>query len=189
LRVGVMEVDIDHLNQHIEAVLNKTFAYNIPVVGLTYEFPMRFNGTGSFDDNIDLDYFIPQDLMQSNTQEAVLSGLSVGFGIGRDVFPGNRRFDLIVSSGFQAGLLRMRFANNLSNTPDDISSKYFLSPQLTVFPKLILGYVVVGLRAGYHIDVLSGEWTSSKYSADYGKSHMTGYTVEAVIGIQLGIYR
>ena len=184
-----MDVDIDKLNAHYQAAFNQVYSYNPLTIGLTYEYPIRIRKGGSYDSNVDLTYLVPQDLKVGNLEEAVFQGFSFGLGIGRDVFPGNRHFDMIVSSGFQTGFLRVRYTDYTKFGVDDIARKPFFAPQLTIYPKLILGYLVVGLRASYRYDFLNGSWGTTPIAQSYGVGYATGYTLEGVIGVQLGIYR
>ena len=188
-RIGLMSTDLTRLNDGVYANLGQKFNYNIPFAGLTYNFPLRIRKVGSFDINLDYQYLLHQDLKVSNLREAELWGFGAGIGVGRDIFPTDKRFDLILSAGFQFGRLRYRFSNYTVLRPDDISSKPFFAPQLSLFPRFVFGYLVIGARGSYHLDLLDTKWSGEATSSSVGAASATGWTIEAVIGIQLGIYR
>jgi hypothetical protein len=191
LRIGLMSTDLTRLNDGVYANMNhQAFDYNIPFAGISYYFPWKIRKVGSFDINIDYNYLLHQDLKVSNLQEAELWGFASGIGIGRDIFPSNKQFDLILSAGFQFGRLRYRYSNYLSlGNHDDVSSKNFFAPQLSLYPRWIFGYVIVGIRGSYHLDLLDQTWTGTASSASVGAASASGWSIEGVIGIQLGIYR
>ena len=57
---------------------------------------------------------------------------------------------------------------------------------MQIYPKYIFNYLVIGLRGSYRIDMIAPDWAGS--SAPFGAASATGWTVEGVIGVQLGIY-
>jgi hypothetical protein len=190
-RVGLMSTDLTRLNDGVYANMDhQKFNFNIPFAGISYYFPLRIRKVGSFDVNIDYNYLLHQDLKVSNLQEAELWGFATGIGVGRDIFPTNRQFDLILSAGFQFGRLRYRYSNYVTlGNHDDVSSKNFFAPQLSLYPRWVFGYLVIGVRGSYHLDVLDQTWTGTSTSATVGAASATGWSIEGAIGIQLGIYR
>ncbi|HEV7229930.1 MAG TPA: hypothetical protein VGO45_01300 [Bacteroidia bacterium] len=191
-RFGLLSTDLMLFNQNIQAEFGRSFNYNIPFGGISYYFPVKIRKIGSFDVNVDYSYFLHQDLKNTNLQEGELWGFAAGFGVGRDVFPSNKHFDLIISSGIQFGRLRYRFSNYATyagSGTNDINTKNFLCPQLTIYPRWVRGYLVIGFRASYKLDLLANTWEGTPISAQLGTSSATGWTAEAVIGMQLGIYR
>jgi hypothetical protein len=191
-RFGLLSTDLMLFNQNIKGEFGRSFNYNIPFGGISYYFPVKIRKIGSFDVNVDYSYFLHQDLKNTNLQEGELWGFAAGFGVGRDVFPSNKHFDLIISSGIQFGRLRYRFSNYSAyggSGANDINDKKFLCPQLTLYPRWVKGYVVFGFRASYKLDLLANVWEGTPSSAQLGTSSATGWTAEIVIGMQLGIYR
>jgi hypothetical protein len=181
-----MSCDFTKLNQC--AIVGSIGQFNsVPVFGgLTYEFPWRVKKVATFTFNIDYNYLLGQDLKYSNLQEVTLNGFSFGGGIGKDLLPGYRWIDLIISVGFEAGRFKAIYSDYGHTSIDQISTKQFICPKVQIYPKYIFNYLVIGLRGSYRIDMIAPDWAGS--SAPFGAASATGWTVEGVIGVQLGIY-
>jgi hypothetical protein len=187
-RVGLMSCDLTKLNQGA-IIANLGQFSDIPLFGgLTYEFPWRIRKVATFAVNVDFNYLYPQDLKYSNLQEASLNGFSGSVGIGKDLLPGYRWIDLIIGIGLEFGRLRVNYSDYGHSIPDQISTKPFLCPKIQIYPKYIFDYFVIGLRGSYRLDLLGSDWTGQSGVSNLGAASATGWTVEAVIGVQLGIY-
>ncbi len=188
-RIGVMSCDFTKLNQG--ALVSNMGQFNDKPLfgGLTYEFPWRIKKVAKFNVNLDYNYFLPQDLKYLNLQEISMNGFSAGAGIGMDALPGYRWVDLIFSIGFQGGRFKTNYSNYGHSIPDQISTKNFMCPQIQVYPKFIFSYLVVGMRASYRVDLLDPAWAGSTGASSLGPISASGWTLEAVVGVQLGIYR
>jgi hypothetical protein len=189
LRFGLLSTDLSTMNQSMDAATGKEFKYNLLAAGLSGNFPLHIRGVGAFDCNVDLNYMIPQTIALPGNISTKLLGFGAGFGAGMDLFPHNTNFDLMICGGFQGGMLRLRTIAQGVTTPDPLYSKPYFAPQLTVYPRFNLGAVFVGVKASYHIDVLSGNWNASSSTAlpnPPWASKVTGYSIEAVFGFVLG---
>jgi hypothetical protein len=178
-RLGVMSCDIQRLNDAMQATYGKQFGYNLPMVGISYYRPLPIAGN-SFDFNIDGSYLIPQKL-SNGAYSTSLSGFSAAVGLGKDLFTHNKQFDLILSVGFQGGLLMLKSVSNSTET----NSKYFFAPQLTLFPKWNLGSFSIGVRGSYHFDALNGAWSGTN-GGYVPVCYATGYSIELALGLIFG---
>ena len=185
-RIGVMSCDFTKLNQSAIVGSIGQFSSTPVFAGLTYEFPWRVRKVATFTFNVDFNYLLGQDLKFSNLQEVTLNGFSFGGGIGKDLLPGYRWIDLVISVGFEAGRFKAVYSDYAHTSVDQISTKQFICPKVQIYPKYIFNYLVIGLRGSYRIDMIAPDWVGS--TAPFGAASATGWTVEAVIGVQLGIY-
>ncbi len=189
LRLGLMSTDLGTMNESMNASTGKEFKYNLLSAGVSGNFPLHIRKFGALDCNVDLNYMIPQSIAFTSSINTKLSGFGAGFGAGMDLFPHNVNFDLMICGGFQGGMLRLRTTAQGVTTADPVYSKPYFAPQLTVYPRFNFGAISVGVKASYHIDVLSGNWNASSSTATANPpwaSKVTGYGIEAVFGFVLG---
>jgi hypothetical protein len=188
LRIGVVDFDFGHFNQHVLNFINQQFKDVIPYAGLSYEFPIKLRKGGSFDNYIEFNYFLPQDLKQQRLFESSLTGLSGTIATGRDVAPTNTQFDMVFAIGLTGGRLHYVETNYINNYAGYAYAQYYFGPMFMIQPKFIFGQFVIGARGSYRIDILNQKW-----SGDYGADQIppagaSGWTAELIIGVQLGAY-
>jgi hypothetical protein len=188
LRIGMIDFDMQHFNEHVAGFINQKFMDVIPYLGLSYEFPIKLRKGGSFDNYIEFNYFYPQDLKQGRSMETTLKGLSATIITGRDVAPTNTKFDCVFGIGVTGGLLHYGEINYNINYAGYAYSQYYFGPMFMVEPKWIFGQLVLGLRGSYRLDLLGQNWAGDVGAAQLPPITATGWTAELIIGVQLGAY-
>jgi hypothetical protein len=187
-RFSVVDFDFTHFNDLAQNVTGQQFKSVIPSVGASYEFPIKFRKGSSFDNYIELNYLLPQTCKNGGYTEVNLKGGTASIGCGRDLVSQDKRFDLIVAMGLTGGFLHCGQINYIFNYAGYTYNQYFFGPQLSVFPKLIIGQFLIGARGAYRLDLLKRPWTGDTGADKIAPAICTGWTAELVIGIQLGAY-
>ncbi|MFI5151310.1 MAG: hypothetical protein ACHQRM_16380 [Bacteroidia bacterium] len=188
LRVGMIDFDMQHFNEHVSAFINTKFMDIIPYAGLSYEFPIKLRKGGSFDNYIELNAFYPQKLMQGKVLEANLNGFSGTIACGRDVAPTNTHFDMVFAIGLTGGMVHYGEINYNVNYAGYAYSQYYFGPMFMVQPKWIIGQMVIGLRGSYRLDLLNQNWAGDTGADLIPPVVANGWTAELIIGVQLGAY-
>jgi len=188
LRLGVVDFDFQSFNNAPLSLTGQTFRSVMPYAGLSYEFPIKLRSGTSFDNYVEFNYFIPQDLTQGGSYEATLKGYSASIACGRDLISQNKKSDIIVAMGLTGGLLHYGAINYITNYAGYTYNQTYFGPQMTVFPRFIFKQLIIGLRGSYRLDLLKRNWSGDTGASQLPPAVCTGWTAELVIGVQLGKY-
>jgi len=164
------------------------YSYNSPVqmIGIGYSGGFAFTRSSwlDFDGHLSYAQIVPHQLTINDSIKCNINGFVFSASLfGWDFFPKSKYFHLLFSGGFNTG--RLRLGGN-----EWVRQKNpFFSPKLSLQPKIVIGKIILSVRADYEWDISSKNWrrtvfaTKDKINLDSFK--MDGTTVFFCFGFVL----
>lgn len=129
-------------------------------------------------------YFIPKNIVISDTVNAQFKGFSVNVGYGKTLLEKNKYFNLGVFLGFNTGNLKIISKDAFSQI------KPFFSPKLSMQPKFIIKRITISINLDFDYDLINEKWKKDfMVSSGYiNTSRLPNSGLNCAVGIGYYLY-
>lgn len=183
---GISNFELGSTRDELIAQYPGAFSPNLFFLGISGAETMNIKKKYLIDAHFDIMFHNTQRNSSEDSIQYTWSGWHIGLDAGIDLFPKQKRFDIITALGLNMGSFKLVQETEFDDAR--FNTNPFIAPKFIFEPRLFIGkYFCFSLRSELMIDLSNSQWKIKNNGVDnLGATKATGFNILFTISANMG---